>query len=287
MKMMQRRDNPLFQRRNILFFALILVSVFSLIFTSTRSMLTRVVYSVVPGIFSFGSAVSSTGDSFLTNFRNKQALVYENAVLRIENSRMEAQVLDRNLLEERVIKLEESLGRVRNDDRVVAQVIAPFGQSLYDTLLIDVGTEHGIKNGDFVVYAGAGVIGKIVEATGSASKVKLFSSSGDSRYTSLVLDASIAPRVSISCSGAYRCSFYSSSSLGCYVRTSCTLDFSISWPHSLLCTSYSGLLRASQVVEASMATTSMEPSTSSGTPRCPQPALRSVGKARTIHRIVI
>lgn len=177
-KMMQPHINP-FRVKTVTLALVIFVCLFSLLYAPLRTRLSQVVYSAAAPALHAGNSVGSTADSFLTNFRNKQALVYENAMLRAENNRMATQVLDRNLLEERVSKLEELLGRVHSDNRVVADVMSGLGQALYDTLIIDVGSEHGIQNGDFVVYAGAGVIGEISETTAVSSKVKLFSSPGE------------------------------------------------------------------------------------------------------------
>jgi cell shape-determining protein MreC len=179
MKMIRHQGSLLFSQKSIVLLGILFVSLFILLFAPARSLATQVVYSVAPTAFHLSDAVAGTGDSFLTNFRSKQALVYENARLRADNSRMEAQVLDRNLLEEKVASLEGSLGRVVSDNRVAADVIVGFGQSAYDLLVIDVGGDHGIQKGDSVVYAGEGVVGEIAEVSPFTSKVKLFSTPGE------------------------------------------------------------------------------------------------------------
>lgn len=177
--MIPRHGNQLLNRKSLTLFAIIVISIFSLLYTPLRSRLTQVLYTFAPSVFHLGSTAGGTGESFFTVFRSKQNLVYENVMLRAENSRMAAQVLDRNLLDERVAKLEEMLKRTRNDNRVVADVIVGFGQTVYDTLVIDAGLDHGIQKGDSVVFAGAGVVGEIIEASNATSKVKLYSSPGE------------------------------------------------------------------------------------------------------------
>lgn len=179
MKMTHRRSNPLLTRKSVALIVLVTISAFALLYSPLRAMLTQVVYTVAPRAWSIGDTASGTWGSLVANFRIKRSLVYENEQLHTEIDRMQTQVLDRNLLEEKVLKLEEALGRAGSDNRVVASVLAGPGQSPYDTLAIDAGAEHGIAVGDVVVYAGAGVIGTVAEVSISSAKVKLYSSSGE------------------------------------------------------------------------------------------------------------
>lgn len=174
--MIHRQGNPFLNRKNIALVALVAISAFALLYTPLRSALTEGVYSVAPKIWNIGDASGSAWGTFITNFRNKDVLEKENTMLHLDVSRMQAQVLDRNLLAEKVTKLEEALGRVRGDDRVVAFVLAGPGMSPYDTLVIDAGGDQGISVGNMVVYAGSGVIGEVVEISPLSSKVKLYSS---------------------------------------------------------------------------------------------------------------
>jgi cell shape-determining protein MreC len=176
---MSRHANFQLRIKIISIVGIVLVASLSLFYTPVRLALTQTAYTVSAPFFHFGGSVNSLGNSLLTNFRSKDALVYENAMLRAENDRMQAQILDRNLLQERVMNLEEVLGRPRNDNRVVADVTVPFGHSYYDTLVIDAGADHNIQNGDFVVYSGAGVIGEVAEVSAVSAKVKLYSTGGE------------------------------------------------------------------------------------------------------------
>lgn len=191
---MQRRANLSSVRRRALLVLVLLLSFFSLWYTPIRSWLTQAVFSAGAAPLSFGNTVGGASNSFWGGFRFKESLAYENAMLRAENSRMQALVLDRNLLQERVTKLEESLGRSRNDNRVVADVIVGIGQSFYDTIILDVGSDHGIQNGDSVVYAGSSLIGQIVEVSATSAKMKFYSSPGE-EYPALLGPHSIPSTV--------------------------------------------------------------------------------------------
>jgi cell shape-determining protein MreC len=156
--------------------AIILTSTFVLFYDPVRGAVSGAVYSVAPGIWELGGRVGDSWSVFWGEFRLKRSLVHENEVLQKEVARMQGQMLDRNLLEERVVELEGKLGRAGSDDRVTARVLAGPGRSPYDTLVIDAGSEQGILVGDHVVYTGAGVIGTVAEVYPTSAKVRLFSS---------------------------------------------------------------------------------------------------------------
>jgi len=171
--------NSLPSAKNITLVVLVAVSLFVLLYTPVRNTLTVGIYAIAPSVWWISDKTTGVLDSFVANFRAKDSLVKENETLLIEVNRMQAQVLDRNLLSERVANLEEILGRARSDDRVVAEVIVGPGRSPYDTLVIDAGAEEGITIGDVVVYTGSSIIGEIIEVSPFSSKVKLYSSPGE------------------------------------------------------------------------------------------------------------
>lgn len=175
---MHRRDSRFLSRKNIVLTVIVAVGAIVLLCTPVRLAVSGALFTVAPVAWSASNSTDQVKIGFFANLRIKRSLVYENTILREEVARMQALVLDRNLLEERVVKLEEALGRAGNDNRVSADVISIPGQSLYDVLVIDAGLDNGISVGDSVVYAGAGAIGEIAEAYQSSSKVKLYSSPG-------------------------------------------------------------------------------------------------------------
>lgn len=187
MKATYRRDNSPVKGKLLTLGVLVLVSVFVLSYGPVRGAISRAVYSTAPGLWELGGNMGSSWDAFWGEFRLKRSLVHENEILQEEVSRMQAQVLDRNLLEERVHELEEKLGRAGNDDRVTARVLVGPGRTSYDTLIINAGAEQGVQVLDRVVYAGAGVVGTVVEAYPTSSKVSLSSSPG--KETMVVIGA--------------------------------------------------------------------------------------------------
>lgn len=181
MNLTYHRDKKVSQPRRAFFIMLgvLFVGIIILAYSPLRAIITRGAYLFAPRVWQLGDRIGGAGKNIFGSFASKQSLVEENRILREEVSRMQTQVLDRNLLEEKARELEEKLGRANTDDRVMANVLAGPVRSPYDMLVIDVGEDHGIAPGDRVVYAGAGALGEIVEVYGASSKAKLFSSPGE------------------------------------------------------------------------------------------------------------
>ncbi len=155
------------------------ISVLVLFYAPLRSVITNAVYPFSLFMWEAGNKTESVVGTFFASFKDKNTLVKENEKLNDDISVMEAKVLDRNLLAEKIIKLEESLGRSRDDDRLFANVLVGADRSPYDTIVIDAGEKEGVFVGNTVVYSGSGVIGEIVETTSYTAKIKLYSSPGE------------------------------------------------------------------------------------------------------------
>ncbi len=177
MKTTYLRDKK--RKKNMFFVLIVLISIFVLSYNPIRSAISKVVYGVAPGVWKSGGVISSKTASFFSGFRNNVNLSNENKLLREQVVEMKTQILGQNFLVEEVIRLEKALGREGVDKRARAKVIVGQGRSPYDTLIIDAGTEHGIRVGNSVVYTSVGIIGTVVEAYPRSSKTKLFSSPGE------------------------------------------------------------------------------------------------------------
>lgn len=176
MKTTYRRDNTEARKKLLTLLGIALVGALLLLYPPLRGSITNIFYTQTPTAWNAGNTAGNTTSGFFGGFRNTQIIVEENKNLQEEILRMQAQVLDRNLLAEKVAQLEERLGRVESDNRVSASVLLGPGRISYDTLVIDAGSAQGIELGDSVVYGGAGVIGRVAEIYGSSAKVKLHSS---------------------------------------------------------------------------------------------------------------
>lgn len=111
-------------------------------------------------------------------FESKSTLITENQKLHENVRQSENSVLDRNHLYEENIALKERLGREAVPDAALAAVLMRPPEVPYDTLLIDMGKDSGIKEGDKVAAYGTLVIGRISEVYAHTARVVLFSSPG-------------------------------------------------------------------------------------------------------------
>lgn len=126
-----------------------------------------------------GNYVSSAGLSVLDVFSSKHRLQIENDQLKMEL--MQLQVMqDRNkLLTQENTELKELLGRHSKNISILATVIAKPPLSLYDTIVVDVGSASKISVGDKVLALGVVPIGVVHAVYAHTSIIKLFSSSGE------------------------------------------------------------------------------------------------------------
>jgi cell shape-determining protein MreC len=124
-------------------------------------------------------AMSNMG-SFFSVFQTKIELKKENQVLIERVGELKAKL---NLAERQIktfFEIEKSVDlRLLNSSQVrTARVIKKSPQIPYDSIIINLGQQAGIKNHDIVMAEGMNAIGKIVSVQRDVSIVGLYSSSG-------------------------------------------------------------------------------------------------------------
>lgn len=177
MKATYRQNNK--RSKSAIFTLAILASVLILLYGPVRSAISKALYSAVPSAWKVSLNIEDSWNSFWGGFSGLRELSMKNDALRSQVSSMELQILENASLKEEVLRLRKALGRESADVRVYARVLSLASQSPYDIIVVDVGTENGVKVGDRVTYSGAGVIGSISDVYSSSAKVKLFSSHGE------------------------------------------------------------------------------------------------------------
>ena len=174
-----RKDGGQDVKKKILTVSLVVVLIYSFLFTGIFSAFSSALNFIMTPVWEIKEYVSDTGNSFSAGFYSKKSLILENRRLEEELDIARFKLLDRNLLFEENLELKEFLGRGVTGHTVFATVLVKPNRSLYDTFIIDVGDNAGIKNGNRVMYGGNVVIGKIVEVFSRTSKVLLLSSPGE------------------------------------------------------------------------------------------------------------
>ena len=177
--MIYRRDNN--QERKKKFVVILAIFFFLYLFTLTPvgSFARTQLQSFAPSIWGMGEQFSRFNAKIFSAFYSKSSLLEENETLKKEIRDISLKLLDRNLLYEENLSLKERLGRSGSGQTIVARVIVKPPQSIYDVLVVDVGSKEGIKGGEKVLYGDNIMIGEIAEVSEKTSKVRLFSSSGE------------------------------------------------------------------------------------------------------------
>jgi cell shape-determining protein MreC len=110
--------------------------------------------------------------------RSKYGLEVENQKLKDEIAARDAAALELDTLKSENESLKNTLGRTGKAQVTLGVIISRPPVSLYDTLVLDIGTNDGIKVGDKVYASGDVLIGDIAEVYSSESKVSLYSTPG-------------------------------------------------------------------------------------------------------------
>lgn len=151
----------------------VFLSLFGYLFPNfTRNTL----FFVARPLWSLSSNVTEPFSIIKNYFVLKSKIIKENLALEEELESLRLKELDRVVLAKENQDLKSQLGRESNTNRIISRVLSKPPRSSYDTLVIDVGSVHGIKF-DSKVYSEDNVlIGLIKEVTTNTSIVELFSS---------------------------------------------------------------------------------------------------------------
>jgi len=158
--------------------------------------------SISRGLSSFFNAVSlpvlKVGQNVENNVDISGSLLLSKKELQNENKKLkdllegaQLKLLSKELLFQENKELKDILGRSEYNDIVLGTVLTRPNQSLYDTLVIDIGYNDEVEKGDLVLVSGEVAIGEIVRVHKDSSVVELFSSSGN-RTNVLIGESHIA-----------------------------------------------------------------------------------------------
>ena len=127
-----------------------------------------------------GNKLGEKVKSLNSFFISKNSLYLENENLKSQLNENEARISNYNSIVTENINLKEILGRKNAKAMMIlSAILSKPNQSIYDTLVIDVGTKQGIKIGNTVFALGNVPIGRVSLVYDNSSKVVLFSSAGE------------------------------------------------------------------------------------------------------------
>ena len=134
--------------------------------------------SIATPFMKLGSSITDVGTAAVGALSSKNSVETENQKLKDQLAEVQVAIDRDKLLVEENIQLKELLGRQTKKSFVLATVLAKPPMSLYDTVVVDVGSSDGVAVGDTVLALGSVPIGKVSTAYSHTSTVQLFSSSG-------------------------------------------------------------------------------------------------------------
>lgn len=134
---------------------------------------------IVRPVIVLGNNVGNKFSNINIVFSSKKNLLKENQNLQLKLNENEFKMANYNSLLDENLKLKEVLERKINSTMVLGGILTKPNVSLYDTLIIDIGSEEGIVEGQRVFALGNIAIGRVVEVNKNSSKVVLFTNSGE------------------------------------------------------------------------------------------------------------
>ncbi|HRH31094.1 MAG TPA: rod shape-determining protein MreC [Candidatus Paceibacterota bacterium] len=112
--------------------------------------------------------------------KSKSTLINEKSELDEKVKDLEAKLAALPTLLDENAKLTEMLARKKEGVQLImARILIKPSESIYDTIVVDAGTEEGIVVGAKVLARGDTPIGTVAEADQHSAKIKLFSTSGE------------------------------------------------------------------------------------------------------------
>jgi len=124
------------------------------------------------------SYVNEVGAAAFGVFTSKNSVETENTSLKNKLAEVQVAVDRDKLLVQENSDLKELLGRHSNSSAILATVLVKPPFSLYDTVVLDVGSSDMVSAGDTVLALGLVPIGTVITVYPHTSTIQLFSSSG-------------------------------------------------------------------------------------------------------------
>jgi rod shape-determining protein MreC len=173
------KSNTRVRKSKKIFYWSIALLLFTAIFStsSVRSATSSSLQFVGIPMWKVQNYIYSSQSGFFAYFRSKQSLVRKNEALTKDNQDLVVDNLKTKILQDENEALKTELQRSNKDTRVLASILIWPSKSIYDSLIIDIGIDHGVIVGEYVVANGV-YVGKVSEVYTHSSKVILFSSGG-------------------------------------------------------------------------------------------------------------
>lgn len=144
-----------------------------------RNWTVRIIVSAANPIFKFAGFMAEKKDNIFFLFKNKQSLEEGLDYLKEKNIELEN---EKNLLESVKKENEELkilLSRPDKKSYILGSIISRPPQSPYDIIVVDAGSDNGVRQGMKAIAYGSILLGHAAEVFPNASKIKLVSYPGE------------------------------------------------------------------------------------------------------------
>jgi cell shape-determining protein MreC len=127
-----------------------------------------------------GNNLTARVDNLFFYFSSKKYLALENQSLIQDREKLTSQLSNNQTLFLENQELKNILNRkTENQEFILSTILVKPNVTIFDVILIDVGSQAGVSVGDLVFAYGNTPIGKIAEVYDNTAKVVLFSTSGE------------------------------------------------------------------------------------------------------------
>lgn len=133
---------------------------------------------------------TSSIDGFFSLLNSKKSITEENNRLKDQLAEIEYVMISNRELKEENIDLKSILNRADDRNLTLASVLSKPNSSMYDTFIIDVGSNMSVGVGDSIIAHGDFIIGSVSKVYPNSSQVTLFSSPGE-KLTVMIGEESI------------------------------------------------------------------------------------------------
>ena len=151
-----------------------------------RNFTVKTIIGAVNPFFKFSRFAAEKKDNIFFLFKNKQSLDEELNYLREKNIELENEIILLESAKKENEELKIMLSRPEKKSYILGSIIFRPPQSPYDMIVVDTGSDNGVKQGMSAVAYGSVLIGHVAEVFPNTSKIKLVSYPGEE--TNLIME---------------------------------------------------------------------------------------------------
>ena len=146
---------------------------------NARSFAVKTIVGATTPLFKFSRFAVEKKDGLFFLFKNKQSLDEELNFLKEKNIELENETILLESARKENEDLKILLSRPDKKNYILGSIISRPPQSPYDMIVVDAGSDNGVKQGMKAVAYGSVLIGYVAEVSPSVSKIKLVSYPGE------------------------------------------------------------------------------------------------------------